>query len=97
MRRAALYLATSSSRLLWALKKKERCPANSSTSRPASTAACTYAEPLDSVKASSCAAVDPASRIWQPEMEMVFQRGRFSRQYLKISVTMRMEGLGGKI
>ncbi len=40
-RRAARNLATSSRRLLWQLKKKESRPANSSTSRPLSTAACT--------------------------------------------------------
>src|SRR5579864_7809932 len=41
IRRAARYLATSSRRLLWALKKKERRGAKWSTSSPASMAACT--------------------------------------------------------
>src|SRR5215212_4732714 len=38
---AARYLATSWKRSLWALKKKERRGANSSTSKPASSAAST--------------------------------------------------------
>ena len=41
MRRAARNLATSSNRSFWATKKKESLPAKSSTSSPASTAACT--------------------------------------------------------
>ena len=41
MRRAARYLATSSKRLLWALKKNESRGAKSSTSSPAATAAST--------------------------------------------------------
>ena len=80
MRRAARYLATSSKRLLWALKKKLSRGANSSTSRPAATAACTYAIPLEIVNAASWAAVEPASRMWYPEIEIVFQRGTRSRQ-----------------
>ena len=38
IRRAARYLAISSKRSIWALKKNERRGANSSTSRPRSTA-----------------------------------------------------------
>jgi len=41
MRRAARNLATSSKTLLWAFQKNERRGANSSTSSPASMAACT--------------------------------------------------------
>ena len=41
IRRAARYLATSSKRLLWAFQKKLSRGANSSTARPASTAAST--------------------------------------------------------
>ena len=52
-RRAARNLATSSSRSLCALKKKESRPANASTSRPAFTAAPTYAIPSASVNATS--------------------------------------------
>ena len=44
IRRAARNLATSSKKSLWALKKKESRGANSSTARPASRAACTYAD-----------------------------------------------------
>ena len=32
--------------------------------------------PFASVNASSCAALDPASRMWYPEIEIVFQRGQ---------------------
>ena len=63
-RRAARNLATSSSRSLCALKKNDSCGANASTVRPASSAACTYAMPFASVKATSCTAVQPASRMW---------------------------------
>ena len=63
-RRAQGNLATSSIRLLWALKKNESCGANSSTLSPASSAASTYAMALARVKATSWAAVDPASRMW---------------------------------
>ncbi len=41
MRRAARNLATSSKKLLWAFQKNDSRGANSSTSRPASIAACT--------------------------------------------------------
>ena len=41
IRRAARNFATSWKTLLWPLKKKARRGANSSTARPASTAACT--------------------------------------------------------
>jgi hypothetical protein len=64
MRRAARYLAISSKKSMCALKKNERRGAKSSTSRPRSMAASTYAKPSASVKASSCAAVEPASRMW---------------------------------
>ena len=64
MRRAARYLAISSKKSMCALKKNERRGANSSTSSPAASAASTYANPLPTVNASSCAAVEPASRMW---------------------------------
>jgi len=38
----------------------------------ASTAAPAYAIPLASVNASSWTAVEPASRMWYPEIEIVF-------------------------
>ena len=34
--------------------------------------------PLATVKAISCAAVAPASRMWYPEIEIVFHRGMCS-------------------
>ena len=61
-RRAARNLATSSRKLLCALKKKLSCGAKSSTASPASIAAWTYAIPFASVNATSCTAVLPASR-----------------------------------
>ena len=73
--RAALNLATSSKKSLWQLKKKERRGAKASTSRPRETASSTYCKALANVNASSCAAVEPASRMWYPEMLMVFHRG----------------------
>ena len=64
MRRAARNLAISSKKSLCELKKKDRRGAKLSTSIPASTHHCTYSMPSRSVKASSCAAVEPASRMW---------------------------------
>ena len=64
MRRAARYLAISSKKSLWALKKKLSRGAKSSTAIPAANAASTYANPLAKVNASSWAAVDPASLMW---------------------------------
>ena len=63
MRRAARYLAISSKKSLCELKKNEIRGANTSTSSPASIPYCTYSMPSRSVKASSCAAVAPASRM----------------------------------
>ena len=64
MRRAARNFAISSKKSLWELKKKDSRGAKLSTSMPASTHHCTYSMPSRSVKASSCAAVEPASRMW---------------------------------
>ena len=64
IRRAARYFAISSKKSLWALKKNERRGAKSSTSSPRSRQASTYAKPSARVNASSCAAVEPASRMW---------------------------------
>ncbi len=94
-RRAARNFATSWKKWLCALKKKERRSPKSSGESPASTAAWQYAIPFASVNASSCAAVEPASRMWYPEIEIVFQRGSFSAQYAKRSVVMRIDGRGG--
>ena len=95
MRRAARYFAISSKKSEWALKKNEIRGANSSTSSPASMPACTYSMPSRSVNASSCAAVDPASRMWYPLTEIVFQRGTSRVQKANTSVMSRIDGRGG--
>ena len=77
--RAARYLAISSKKSLWALKKNDMRGTKSSTSSPASTPHCTYSRPSRSVNASSCSAVAPASRMWYPLTEIVFHRGTSSR------------------
>ena len=64
IRRAARYFAISSKKSRCALKKNDKRGANSSTSSPRSSAHSTYVNPSASVNASSCAAVDPASRMW---------------------------------
>src|SRR6187551_1577733 len=50
-----------------------------------------------SVNASSWSAVDPASRMWYPETEIVFHFGTWSAQNAIMSVMMRIDGSGGKI
>src|SRR5689334_19709023 len=96
-RRAARNFATSWKKWLCALKKNEsRCP-NSSGERPASTAARQYAIPFARVNASSCTAVEPASRMWYPEIEIVFHRGMLSAQYANRSVVILIDGRGGKM
>ncbi len=79
MRRAARYFAISSKKSLWALKKNDMRGTKSSTSSPASTPHCTYSMPSRSVNASSWSAVAPASRMWYPLTEIVFQRGTSRR------------------
>ena len=51
--------------------------------------------PSRSVNASSCAAVEPASRMWYPLIEMVFHLGTCSAQNAKMSVMSRIDGRGG--
>ena len=63
-RRAARNFATSWKKSLCALKKKDNRSPKASGERPAATAASQYAMPLASVNASSCTAVEPASRMW---------------------------------
>src|SRR5438105_3735161 len=63
MRRAARSFATSSKKSLCTSQKKERRGANASTSSPRARPRSTYVKPFASVKASSCAAVAPASRM----------------------------------
>ena len=62
-RRAARNFATSSRKLLWALKKNDSRWPNELTSRPAPRAASTYAIAFANVNATSWTAVDPASRM----------------------------------
>ncbi len=93
--RAARNFATSSKKSLLTLKKKLNRGAKSSTRRPESSAACTYAIPLQSVNAISCGAVAPASRMWYPLIAIVFQCGRRCAQYANASVTSRIDGRGG--
>ena len=64
IRRAARNFATSSNRSLCAAKKNDSRGANASTPSPASTARFTYSTAFEKVNASSCTAVDPASRMW---------------------------------
>ena len=77
------------------MKKKESRGAKSSTSSPRSIAASTYAKPSASVKASSCAAVEPASRMWYPEIEIGWNSGISRAQNSTMSTTSRMDGSGG--
>ena len=95
--RAALYLAISSKKSIWALKKKDNLWAKSSIFNPLSKHSSIYANPLLSVKASSCAAVDPASLIWYPLTDTGLYNGMFSEQYSIISTTSLTDGSGGKI
>ncbi len=74
-RRAARNLAISWNTSLCALKKNDSRAAKSSTCSPAAIAASTYAMPFASVNASSWTAVEPASRMWYPEIEIVLKRG----------------------
>src|ERR671910_564087 len=90
MRRAARYLAISSKKSMWALKKNDSRGANSSTARPRSSACSTYVKPSLSVNASSCCAVEPASRMWYPEIEIGCQRGMLSEHHSTMSVTRRL-------
>ena len=64
IRRTARNFATSWKTLLWPLKKKASRGPNSSTARPASIAACTYAIALASVNPTSWTAEQPFSRMW---------------------------------
>ena len=94
---AALNLAISSKKWLWLLKKKLILDEKSSTSSPFSIADSTYAIAFENVKANSCIAVDPASLIWYPETDIVFQFGNSLLQKSNISVTIFILGWGGYI
>ena len=62
--RAARNFAISSRKSLWTLKKNDSRGAIAEGSRPAAFAAARYSSPSASVKAISCTAVAPASRMW---------------------------------
>ena len=79
------------------MKKKLNLGANASISRPRSRHQSTYSNPSASVNASSCTAVEPASRMWYPLMLIGFHFGSRSVANSTVSVTNRMEGPGGKI
>ncbi len=64
MRRAARNFAISSKKSMCASKKKLRPGANLFTSMPRDNPSSTYPNPSARVYASSCAAVEPASRMW---------------------------------
>ena len=66
--------------MLWQLKKNASRGPNSSTFSPALSAASTYAIAFESVNPTSCTAEHPFSRMWYPEIEIVFHFGTFSRQ-----------------
>src|ERR1700685_4341357 len=53
--------------------------------------------PSAMVNASSWTAVEPASRIWYPEIDTACQRGTFFAQNSIMSVTILSEGRGGLI
>jgi hypothetical protein len=93
--RAARNFAISSKKSLCELKKKEIRGAKSSTSSPASIPYCTYSMPSRRVNASSCSAVEPASRMWYPLTETVFHRGTSFAQNVKTSVMSRIDSRGG--
>ena len=58
-------------------------------------AAWTYAMAWASVNATSWTAVEPASRMWYPLIEIVFHCGSSRWQKAITSVTIRSEGRGG--
>ena len=63
-RRAARNFATSSMKSEWQAKKKEIRSPKRAGSSPAARAARTYSRAWAKVKATSCGAVAPASRMW---------------------------------
>ena len=64
IRRAARNFAISSKKSTCASKKNDSPGANFSTSNPRDSPSSTYPNPSARVNASSCAAVEPASRMW---------------------------------
>ena len=64
MRRAARNFAISSRKSLCAAKKKDMRSPSDSADSPRARPASMYAMPFASVNATSCTAVEPASRMW---------------------------------
>ena len=79
MRRAARNLAISSKKSLCELKKKESRGRELVHRHARADRRVDVAMASAKVKASSCTAVEPASRIWYPLIEIVFQFGTFVR------------------
>jgi len=81
---------------MWELKKKESLGAKESMSSflRRSTSS-TYSMPSRSVKASSWTAVEPASRMWYPEIEIVFHLGTFRVPNSTVSLMSFTDGSGG--
>src|SRR3990172_6783455 len=94
--RAALNLATSSKKWLWADEKKESREAKSSIFMPFWRQVWTTSMATQKVKASSWTAVQPASLILYPSKLMIFQRGLSLVQNRTGSTVMRRLGGGGK-
>src|ERR1051326_6586088 len=95
IRRAARSLHTSSKNSLCELKKKDSRGANVSTGIPRSRHASTYSIPSRSVNASSWVAVDPASRMWYPEIDTECHLGMNFDWNSIVSTTSLTEGSGG--
>src|SRR5581483_5476949 len=93
--RAALNLAISSKNSMVQQKKKDSLGAKSSTLRPLAVHVSTYSMASANVNASSCTALEPASRMWYPEMLTGYHWGTFFEQYSIMSPIRRIEGLGG--
>ena len=75
---------------LWQLKKNDSRGAKLSMSIPRSTHQRAYSSPSARLKASSWMAVEPASRMWYPEIEMLFQSGISREANSIVSTTRRM-------
>ena len=94
---AALNFATSSKKSRWALKKNDTCSVSWIRSRLSSLAFSKYVIALANVNASSWTAVLPASRMWYPDIEILFHLERFCWQNSKIFEVNLSECSTGKI
>ena len=94
MRRAALNLAASSNRLLWATKKKRHSTGKLVHVQPRVYRGLYILDGVGKGKSQFLHRVAPASRMWYPLTLMVFHLGVLAEQYLNTSTTRRMEGWG---